>query len=118
MSQARWLDDERAAVARLFETPLLSGKNGNGRYYDWSTHRFDPEALERDMGPWSSSERIMAALALELWGYSISRPRNRFSVVRCAATLDPENLQACLEAIAIRGGRLDLSRRFVVTGRS
>ena len=118
MANACWLDAERAAVARLFETPLLGGKNGNGRYYDWSTDRFDPGALKRDMGPWSSGERIMAALALELWGYPLKRVRDRFSVLRCAATLDPGNLQACLEAIAIRGGWLNLSTCFAVKQRA
>jgi hypothetical protein len=118
MAQVHRLDNERAAVVRLFETPLLGGKNGNGRYYDWSTNRFDASALRRDMGPWSSGERIMAALALELWGYPLKRVRDRFSVLRCAATLDSGNLQACVEAIAIRGGWLDLGRRFVATTRS
>jgi hypothetical protein len=117
MAQSRWLDCERAAVARLFESPLLDGANANGCYFVRSTGRFDPKALKRDMGRWSSGERIMAALALELWGYPINRVRDRFSVLRCAATLNPENLQACLEAIAIRGERLDLSECFVVKRR-
>jgi hypothetical protein len=102
------------AIARLFATDLLAGKNSDGDYFDVQSGRLNYGALLTDMGPWSTGERLMAALALEIWGPRPKDPDDQFHVYHCATSLSKQNLAACLEAIATLGGLLQPEERFGV----
>jgi hypothetical protein len=108
---------ESAAVARLFEIDLLQRKNRFCRYYRRATEDFRVDRLLADMPGWSSAERVIANLALELWGYSDDDSRLRFDVRRCADQLEDSALIACLEAIAIRACVMRYGDMFRVSSR-
>jgi hypothetical protein len=107
------LNSETAPISHIFAAPLMSALNAGNRFFDHQTGRFDPVALEKAMGPWSSGERIMASLALALWSYPVEDPRNQFDVNWATNSLSSDNLLVCLEAIAIRGRYMQFGEQLV-----
>ena len=104
------MTDEQATVAHLFRAGLLGGKNSDGRYFDWAACRPRPVELARDSAAWSTGERMLAALALDLWGYAPPDDRyptvERFDANDWGTRLSGTYLLAALEAVAIRAGKM------------
>jgi|GEM_PF-4664294 len=97
-------DVEVKAVARVFADPLLARKNqeADGRF--WDGRSLDPVELLQAASRWSSSERALAQLAAELWGYSFAPDEPRISLIDACDGMEQRVLVCVLEAVALRAG--------------
>ena len=111
-------DVEREAVRRIFQHPLLAAKNAGGAF--WDGHILDLQRLQRSLGAWSSGERSLARLAVNLWSYSEVTPDDAFDLNPCrwCGNLDDSVMVIVLEALATRAGLLCPDRRLAITGPS
>ena len=93
---------EVAAMNRLFEDPLLGSKNRNGMFWDGGNLKA-MELLEC-ASPWSSGEKHLAYLAVELWGCGFPKGHKGFKLLDAMSCLETKHQRTILEAIAIRAG--------------
>ena len=107
-------DGEWYAVKRVFEHPLLKEKNAlsNARY--WDGRGLDSPALLRAAKHWSSSERALAQLAAELWGFSFGPKQQRISLVDACGNMGHGAMLTVLEAVALRAGLMPPGHRLAV----